>query len=209
MIDPRIKLLVILALITAYFIWKFYKKRQVKAVPETLTYEMDTSLSTEDMLNAALEHIEFYQTLNIENYHLHSYDRRFIDQEAGTLTFYLNDVPKVRADIQIIGSHSADTETWRWSLHDKSIADVCTNKLNPFWDVLRRMDSEWHLDTPNVKVDDEFLTNVAALSVFMLSGQGHEVAALSVFTSSGQGYDVKPADSRDVYVVITDINWID
>ena len=61
---------------------------------------------------------------------LGTYARYETDLAAATIRFFdANDVEQARADIQVAGSWSPNSETWMWGWENESVPDAATTRL--------------------------------------------------------------------------------
>ena len=170
----------------AYKLWGFWQER--KATKNTPIIE-GTMMFSDELLAAAYEYSTATQTATIEKFDLGNYDRWFIDQETATLSFYKDDVPMVKANIQILGSQSVNDKSWMWSLLNDSILDECVDDLEPFWHIV---ESGCGINN-HPEVDEQFIADAVSVSMHTLNAKGYYRA---------------PSANSHTYLILTNVEWV-
>lgn len=181
----------------SYWIWKKMNDRKSIATNdiEDLDAEEIVNESIFSQLSeSAIEYATKVQEETMRTYfdsNADKYDRYHINLEEGTLTFYTNDVPMVQAHIQVVGSHAKNSNTWMWSTLNASIPEISTHKMNQVQEFLSVI--EWGNFDEVTEVEEDFISNAVYLSLMVLEGVGFYKA---------------PSANNDIYVVMTDIDWV-
>ncbi|MGE3320485.1 MAG: DUF6882 domain-containing protein [Candidatus Berkiella sp.] len=181
-----------------YWLWNKMKNRNTVATNDTEDDLEVDSIVNESMIAQLIENAVQYATdvqeETLETYfdsNADKYDRYHINMEEGTLTFYTDNVPMVQAQIQVVGSHSKNSNTWMWSTLNGSIPAICTNKMDKVKDFLGVV--EWGNFDDVTEVEEGFIGDAVYLSLMVLEGVGFYKA---------------PSANSDLYVVMTDIDWV-
>lgn len=183
----RVLIGVIAAGYIAYKLWRIWQKKKLATNnPVTAGAKMfsDALLAQAHIYSAAT------QAETIEKYHLEKYDRWWVDQELGAIIFFKNEIPMVKAKIQVIGSHSINNQSWLWSLFNETIVEKCIDSMAPFWKLID--DSEMGL-TPHPTVDEQFIREAIAVCMYTLQAKAHYRA---------------PSANANTYLILTDLDWV-
>lgn len=170
----------------AYKIWGFWQER--KAAKSAPVIE-GTMMFSDELLEQAYEYSTTTQSQTIEEFDLGNYERWHVDQEDASLSFYKNDVPVVKAKIQILGSQSVNDKSWMWSLLNDSILDECVDELEPFWHIVE----SGRGITLHPEVDDQFIADAISVSMHALNAKGYYRA---------------PSAKSHTYLIMTDVEWV-
>ena len=124
-------------------------------------------------------------------FQLSSWPRWDYDFERGTLTFSKDDIPRVVASIQVVGSTSETSGTWLWSWANESLPAQVTNEMER---VRAFGETEGLLElTRQSAPDDEYL------------GWGMSAIAAKVLDSKG-AYRC-PGENGFIYLVYADLSF--
>lgn len=115
------------------------------------------------------------------------------DLDSGTLTFSENGVPRVIAQIQVVGTTSTAAKTWMWAWANESMPSCVTSKLSEVRDFGRREGLQ-KLIEPEI-ADDEFL--------------GWAMTAIAARLIHAKGAYRCPSDRGFLYLIYTDIGFAD
>jgi hypothetical protein len=113
------------------------------------------------------------------------------DFDLGTLTFSENGVPKVVAEIEVVGTTSARAKTWMWAWANESLPSCVTSRLAKVRAFGRR-ESLPNLTQAEIP-DNEFL--------------GWEMTAISAEIIGAKGGYRCPSQGGFLYLVYTDIRF--
>lgn len=181
-----------------YWLWNKMKNRKTEDKHDTESDSDVDAILNESIISQLTENAVEYATKvqdeMLKTYfdsNADKYDRFHLNMEEGTLTFYTNDVPMLQAQIQVVGSHAKNSNTWMWSTLNGSIPAICTDKMNKVKDFLGVV--EWGNFDDVTEVEEGFIGDAVYLSLMVLEGVGFYKA---------------PSANSDVYLVITDINWV-
>jgi hypothetical protein len=113
------------------------------------------------------------------------------DLETGTLIFSENDVPKVIASIQVVGSSSSASHTWLWGWANSSIPPHVCNRLSQ----VRSFGKTEGLTilTTDSTADNEYL--------------GWEMAAITARVIGARGAYRCPSENGFLYFVYIDLRF--
>ncbi len=118
----------------------------------------------------AHEYLKSQQEILKSKYKISGYDW-YYDQDTGEFTFSANEIPRVIADFQVVGTLSTISNTWLWSWGNSSILENVKKDLQ----IVRQFGKEHNLrELVQPRWDaDEFdawaMTNVSAR---LLNAQG-------------------------------------
>jgi len=181
-----------------YWLWNKMKNRKTDDKHDTDSDSDVDAILNESIISQLTENAVEYATKvqdeMVKTYfdsNADKYDRFHLNMEEGTLTFYTDDVPIVQAQIQVVGSHAKNSNTWMWSTLNVSIPAICTDKMNKVKDFLGVV--EWGNFDDVTPVEEGFIGDAVYLSLMVLEGVGFYKA---------------PSANSDVYLVMTDINWV-
>ncbi len=123
------------------------------------------------------------------NFRLSEHDYWDIDQDMGTLTLSVGDVPVFEANIAIVGSVISAHGVWEWSWSNTSV----DSKLSAPIETVRRYGAAHGM---------EKLTEWRWVAE---ERDGWEMAAIANYLLEGEGVYIAPAGDLITFVVITDI----
>ncbi len=127
-----------------------------------------------------------------EEYNLGAY-RWDLDQVKGMLTFSENGVPKVIATVQIAGSYSTYSHTWRWAWANDSVSDHLKQGVTQVkaYGIKHKYRQ---LTTAKFECDEDYGFALTAAAGYLLKAKGAYRGPMT------DGY---------VYMLITDIKKVD
>lgn len=143
----------------------------------------------DELIAAAYEYSNAIQTETIEKFDLGTYDRWWFNQETASLSFYKNDVPIVKANVQVLGSQSLNDKSWMWSLLNDSITEECVNELEPFWQIVEQSSGLHFLP----EVDEQFIKEAVSVSMYALNAKAYYRA---------------PSKNAHSYLILTNVEWV-
>jgi hypothetical protein len=121
-----------------------------------------------------------------------SYESWNYDLQSGYFVFSDNDVPKVIANIQVVGSVSTDAGTWLWSWANASIPETVCDELHRVRE-FGIVNEIAKLTEPKWEAEEE---------------DGWEMAAVVAVLLDGKGAYRCPTKSGPLFVLFTDINFV-
>jgi hypothetical protein len=143
-------------------------------------------------LDKATDYFEPSATRVNEEYQLGSY-RWDLDQAKGKLIFSENGTPRVIASVQIVGSYSTSSHTWKWSWANETVL----KEMKKETEKVKRY-GEQHgfkeLTTAQFECDEDYAWTLMAATAYVLKYKG---------AYRGQ------IDNGYVYMLISDIRWAD
>lgn len=143
-------------------------------------------------LDKATDYFEPSATRVNEEYQLGSY-RWDLDQAKGKLIFSENGTPRVIASVQIVGSYSIASHTWKWSWANETVLE----EMKKGAEKVKRY-GEQHgfkeLTTAQFECDEDYAWTLIAATAYVLKYKGAYRGAI---------------DNGYVYVLISDIRWAD
>lgn len=128
-----------------------------------------------------------------KDYNIGSYSRWDVDQETGELIFSENGVSKVIAKVQIAGSYSKLSHTWKWSWDNKTVYDLMKKDMGQVKDYGEKNQFK-ELTTPIFQCEEDYAWVMTAAAGSVLKAKG-----------AYRG----PIDSGYAYFLIMDIKWAD
>lgn len=144
---------------------------------------------SDELLKTAHEYSTAIQTATMEKFDLGTYDRWWFNQETASLSFYKNDVPVVKANVQVLGSQSLNDKSWMWSLLNDSITDECVDELEPFWQIVEH-NSGIHFHS---EVDEQFIIDAVSVSMYVLNAKAYYRA---------------PSQNAHTYLILSNVEWV-
>lgn len=123
-------------------------------------------------------------------FNLGAYERYDWDQEKGTLVFSDQDVPKVVAKIQFVGSISTETNTWLWAWANNSVLPGLCEEI---WRVkaFGEENGYWQLHTPKWEADEVDGWTMTAIAARLIRANG-------AYRSKDNGF---------TFMIFTQIGW--
>jgi hypothetical protein len=124
-----------------------------------------------ELRHAAVHELKRLNESCDQQFHINSWPRWDYDLERGTLTFSQEEVPKVIASIQVVGTTSIKSRAWLWSWANENLPDNVTKaveKVRAFGEVEQLADL-----TQAKSKDDEFLGwEMTAIAAKLLGARG-------------------------------------
>lgn len=190
--------LFILAVITYLGVYIYQSRTSDEELQLTGSYYLD-------LVTVSLDYLDKQQKKIADEYKIDSYDSWDIDQEKAELVLSEKGVPKVIADIQVIGTlatHDDGSMTWKWSWDNESILPVAKDKLTAVKSFGEIHDEEiresyvgWNRLTENMWEADEL--------------EAERMSAIAIYILKAEGLYVQTFDSTSIWLLIDDIGWLD
>ena len=125
----------------------------------------------EDLLEQAKAFAKARQDRMIEEFALDTWKRWYWDQNTATITFSTDDVPGVRARIQVVGSLGKRSGTWLWSWDNASILEGAAMGV-PFLRAFGEQHGFEKLVTACWPADEVDAWEMTAIACHLLDGDG-------------------------------------
>jgi hypothetical protein len=158
----------------------------------TAQAQTKNNMSYEKFLDEAVADFGPRATRLNEEYKLGSY-RWDLDQTTGKLVFSAGGVPKVIANVQIVGSYSTHSHTWMWSWANESVEENMKKDVGKIKEYGEQHNFK-ELVTPKWECDENYGWTMTAAAGHLLKAKGAYRGPMK------DGY---------VYMLITDIKWAD
>ncbi len=162
-------LVVILSVVVKLMFIPLRKYGLAKTEPDKLHPKVSFTMN---LMKDAFDYTQQVQMQCIRNFKIEHYDHWEINPEEATLIFYTNDVPMLKAKIQMIGTHFKEQGTWEWAINNEEIPINLVEQTEVIWNMLDKLEGEWHRQDVSSQVNKTFLDNATALGVYMLQGKG-------------------------------------
>jgi hypothetical protein len=164
----------------------------VLLLPTTFAVQTKTDDAYQKFLDKATDYFELNATRVNEEYQLGHYHWD-LDQASGKLVFSENGTPRVIARVQIVGSYSTSSHTWKWSWAD----DTVLKEMKKETEKVKRY-GEQHgfkeLTTSQFECDEDYAWTLITATAYVLKYKR------AYRTSIDNGY---------MYMLISDIRWAD
>ena len=104
----------------------------LKGVRSEDSFDSKTRKKWSNFVSSAVSDVMESQGIMSKEYGLgdNFYERWWLDQETGSMTFIHNDLPGVIAKIQIVGSVSTGKNDWLWSWANTTILDQAKDQMH-------------------------------------------------------------------------------
>lgn len=169
-------------------------KKIVKSLMDFLELSPDSpSAQWKRFVVTAHEYLSKRQKSLVSHYKIGEYKRSDWDQEKGTLTFSNDDGPVAIAKVQFVGSLSLKSKMWVWSWANEMILDTVKDQMHKVKE---------HGEENNFK----FLKKEQWHGS---ESDGWDMTSVSCFLLKGKGGYRTSVESGFIYMVITDINWVE
>lgn len=199
---PKVLILVsslfILAVIIYFGIYIYKSRTSDKELQLTGSYYLD-------LVAVSVDYLDTQQKKIADEYKIDSYDSWDMDQEKAELILSEKGVPRIIADIQVIGTlatHDDGSMTWEWSWDNESILSASKDKLTAVKSFGEIHDEEiresyvgWNRLTENMWEADEL--------------EAERMSAIAIYILKAEGLYVPIFDDTSIWLLIDDIRWVD
>jgi hypothetical protein len=160
--------------------------------PAPFVGQTNNDKAYQKFLDKATDYFEASVTGVNEEYQLGRY-RWDLDQTSGKLIFSENGTPKVIANVQIVGSYSTSSHTWKWSWANETVLKEMKKEIEK----VKRYGEQRgfkELTTSQFECDEDYGWTLTAAAAYVLKYKG-----------SYRG----PIDNGYVFMLMSDIKWAD
>ncbi len=168
----------------------------------------DKKMDYDAFLYESYDYAEKIQKWFSDKYQLKSYSRWQSNQNDGKIIWFdENDIPKLEADIQIIGSlgfsRQTGIATWNWSWNNNSISPELAKKIIDIKKFGEKYDKDIRQNNQGINIltenyweaNERDVSTINAISQYILGGMG--------------GYIMPVDEYLKIYALITNIRWMD
>jgi len=142
-------------------------------------------------LEQAEQYLQNQQDKLQSEFRLGEWERYDYDQDTGLLTFSSDGIPRLIADIDVVGSTSTTSGTWLWSWDNESILDSMKERMKRVRAVgeargfVRLTDARWAAD----------------------EADGWELTAAAALLLKAEGAYRSPHDRGALFMILHNVRW--